>query len=166
MRLAAGSGLSTLANASTAAEAACAEALGALGNGGVDVAFVFFSGHDDFAIEIAEVAHKVLGPAALLGCSAQAVVGGSREVEDTPAVSVWAARLPATSILTFGVEFDSATGAFTGAPDLLPPGATVLMIADPLTFPVDRLLERFNDAHPGVNVIGGLASGALAPGAT
>jgi small ligand-binding sensory domain FIST len=164
MSLAIGAGLSTLDGALAAAEAACTEAGAALGDGDVQLAFLFFSAaYAPAAIEITEIAHKILAPRALLGCTAQAVIGGSREVEQAPAVAVWTARLPATSILTFGAEFDPET-SFSGFPAALPADATVLMLADPFTFPTDRLLAEINERTPGLQVLGGIASGAIGPG--
>jgi small ligand-binding sensory domain FIST len=39
-----------------------------------------------------------------------------------------------------------------------------LVLGEPFTFPADLLLEQMNDRHPGVPVIGGMASGGAMPG--
>src|SRR4030095_797886 len=42
--------------------------------------------------------------------------------------------------------------------------ASVLLLADPFTFPADSFLERLNAEQPGLPVVGGMVSGALEPG--
>lgn len=161
----AGAGISTVPDPVEAAEAACREALTEAGEGPVDLAFVFFSNeHSGAAVEMVEVAQKVLAPHALLGGSAQAVLAGSREIERSPAVSVWAARTPATAVTTFGAVFDRETGAVLGFPAEIPTGATAIMIVDPYTFPADDFLRLLNDERPELAIVGGMASGAPGPG--
>jgi small ligand-binding sensory domain FIST len=62
----------------------------------------------------------------------------------------------------------SEGGAFVGWPDELvgawPDGGTLLLLADPFSFPADYLLERINDEHRGTPVIGGMAGGGTVPG--
>jgi small ligand-binding sensory domain FIST len=167
MPLKAGAGLSTAPDPIAAVHAACAEARSGLGGAPADLAVVFFSSpHAGDAIEIATLVHTELAPGALLGSTAEAVVGGSREFARTPAVAVWAASLPATEVRTFGLEYAQTDdgGAFVGFPGDVPEGATVLLIADPYTFPADDLLHRLNEDRHGLRVIGGMASGAPMPG--
>src|ERR671933_34658 len=59
----------------------------------------------------------------------------------------------------------AALGQLGGWPDL-PDGdqASVLLLADPFTFPADSFLERLNEEQPGLPVIGGMVSGAAEPG--
>jgi small ligand-binding sensory domain FIST len=59
--------------------------------------------------------------------------------------------------------------AIEGIPDLSEseePGGPemVVLLSDPLTFPADALLEALSDEHPGLPVVGGIASGAQAVG--
>ena len=165
--LAIGAGLSTDPDPELAAQAAVEEARAALGGASCDLAFLFVSPHHLPAIERVVVAvHAMLRPRTLLGCSGMWVVGGAREVEDAPAVSIWAAHLPETAVIPFGLEYaetpDGAT--FLGWPDDVPPGATALALADPFTFPASEWLARLSDTHPELELIGGLASGGNAPG--
>ncbi len=102
------------------------------------------------------------GPIPLIGCVAEAVVGGSREVETGPAVSLWlAAELG--PVETFAMEFvrTPSGGAIAGyrfEPDQ--PGVH-LMLCDPFTFPADDLLAHLNEHVPGTVIMGGMASGGL-----
>ncbi|MEZ6094406.1 MAG: FIST N-terminal domain-containing protein [Pirellulaceae bacterium] len=40
----------------------------------------------------------------------------------------------------------------------------MLGLGDPFTFPMDLFLERINDEHPGMAVVGGMSSSVSAPG--
>jgi small ligand-binding sensory domain FIST len=130
-----------------------------------DLVAVFASPHHVGAFEdIATAVRGLLEPAVLLGASAVAVIGGPREVEDRPALSVFAARLPATILTPVHLEVVTTPDgpSMVGWPD--EPEGTLLLLADPFTFPADAFLERVNDDLPGLQVIGGLASAAMHPG--
>lgn len=109
-----------------------------------------------------------LGCDAVLGCTGESIVGGGREIERRPGLSLWAAHLPETHVRPFGIEVAAGPGGeprFRGAPDVGDASrAAALLLADPHSFPVDPWLEHFDVDHPGVAVIGGLASGGSAPG--
>ncbi len=118
-----------------------------------DLAVLFTSAsHRETIQEMADAIHQVLAPAALIGTTAVSVIGGPLEVEDRPALSLWAAaRCPARPVRL------QATEAPEGwAVDGLPVDAegTLLVFPDPYTFPSEVLLE----AGPAITVVGGLAS--------
>src|SRR2546428_5653828 len=100
-----GAGLSTSETAGEAAREAAREARGgALGLAEVDLAFLFLSpAHLDEAETAAEVVREELAPRHLLGCVAEGVVAGARELEEGPAVAVWAGALPGAEIECFPV---------------------------------------------------------------
>lgn len=163
-----GAHLSTDPDPVVAVRTAAAAAAERLGGGSCDLAFLFVSPHHLAAMPIALAAlYDALKPGALLGCSGIWIVGGDREVEDAPAVSIWAAHLPDTTVTPFALDYDQTPDgdAFLGWPDEIPDGATALAIADPFTFPADAWLAGLNERHPGLLVIGGLASGGGSPGA-
>jgi small ligand-binding sensory domain FIST len=59
-----------------------------------DLALLFIGpAHVDRAGEIADAVRALLRPRVLLGCTAATVVGPGREVEDGPALSLWAGSL-------------------------------------------------------------------------
>jgi len=103
------------------------------------------------------------GPLPLIGCVADRVVGGVREVESEPAVSLWLAG-GLGPVETFAMEFvRTASGGAYGGYRFGPGGAGVyLMICDPFTFPAGDLLAHLNEHVPGALVMGGIASGGLA----
>ena len=138
----------------------------------VDLAVVFASPHHAGAAqELLDHLHELVAPASLLGCVAEAVVGGAREVEETPGLSVWLAAFPG-EVETFHMSFvrTAAGGAFGGwrfePADPAAPVPVHIMVCDPLTFPADLLLQHLNQTLPGALVVGGMASGGRAPGST
>src|SRR5207245_4349009 len=136
-----------------------------------NLALVFASpDHAAFAQHILDGIHEVVSPSALIGCVAEAVIGGRREVEEGPAVSVWLGALPG-EVESFHMQFVPAESGsvFAGwrfdshdAEDR----SLTLMICDPFTFPIDPLLTHINRSIPGAVVIGGMASGGTEPGQT
>lgn len=107
---------------------------------------------------------------ALIGCTGEAIVGNGVEVEDEPAISLWLAHLPGAVVEPFALRFERTAegGTFVGWPENLtgawPQEAALLLLGEPYSFPADGLLERMNEDHPGVPMLGGMASGATAPG--
>jgi small ligand-binding sensory domain FIST len=161
-----GSALSTNANSLEAAEEALSRAHDPLGGEAPQLTLLFFSVHHLPLIDqIAEVAAKAAAPGTLLGCTAQAVVGDGREIEQGPALSVWTANLGAAVIEPFTIATaDTEDGPTTlGLPAIDAGTRAVILLGDPYTFPPD-VLEQLSDAAPGVPIIGGMASGGRGPG--
>lgn len=166
-RLAIGGGLATDPDPERAVEAACDQARASLRSRSCDLAFLFVSPHHvGHLAEIVGRIHTLLGPGTLLGCTGMWIVGGSREVEHSPAISLLAAHLPDTTVVPFALEYAETPDGetFLGWPDDVPADATALALADPFTFPASDWLARLADSHPGLEVIGGMASGGRAPG--
>jgi small ligand-binding sensory domain FIST len=157
----AGAALVLAADPRTAAAQAVDRAGAELGAAEPEFGVLFASAH--FLGAASELVATVAGRAGeipLIGCVAAGVIGGDREIEDEPAVSLWLAA-GCGPVETFGMEFvrTASGGAYGGY--RFGPGAHV-MISDPLTFPVDGLLTHLNERVPGATVIGGMASGGLA----
>src|SRR5438552_13094907 len=120
----AGAGLSTEPDPVAAVRSAASAAIATLEGASCDLAFMFVSPHHAAALPIAlAVAHEALKPGVLLGCGAIWIVGGAREVEDEPAVSIWAAHLPGAEIVPFALDYDQTPDgeSFLGWPDEIPP---------------------------------------------
>lgn len=141
------------------------------GSSGVDLAVVFAS--HEYAADWDDLARRVqerLPARLVLGCGTDGAIGCRQEVEEGPVLSVWTARLPGAhfSPIALGFERTPEGGAITGWSDELieawPDHATLLMLADPFTFPADYLLQRLNEDHPDTCIVGGMSSGAPAPG--
>ena len=112
--------------------------------------------------EIAATVERLLQPRCLIGAVAVAVMGHNREVESTPGISLWAAAGIGD---VEPVRLVASRGAWAGLPAQAAYGRrTLLVIPDPFTFPIDRFIDDIGESHPGLTVIGGLASGATFAG--
>jgi small ligand-binding sensory domain FIST len=163
-----GAGLSTSESTRDAARKAAREARGGkLGRAEVDLAFVFLSpAYLDEAEAAAEAVREELAPRHLLGCVAEGVVARVRELEEGPAVAVWAGVLPGAEIECFhtaAVQTEEGI-AVAGFPELEDPGLVVLLV-DPFTFPLGPFLTGLNEVHERVPLVGGIAAGGRRPGA-
>jgi small ligand-binding sensory domain FIST len=136
-----------------------------------DLVFLFLS--PNFAPDAERVADRLapwLGSALLVGCSAQGVAGGGREVEGEPAIALLAGVLPDVEIEARHVTQDwlrmpvaDAAGwrALLGV-ELDDPAFVV--IADPHSVRAEMLVRGLDVAHPGATKVGGIASGGQQPG--
>jgi small ligand-binding sensory domain FIST len=165
--LAFGAAVSTASDHQRALDEAIPAALHQL-DGPPDLAVCFFSmEHAAAAGGIALSLSERTGTSAIVGCTAQGVIGGGRELERTPGLAVWLARLPGVEVRPFRLEVVPVADGYgiTGWPELDPRApASVLLLADPFSFPADRFLERLNQDLPGVEVVGGMVSGATEAG--
>jgi small ligand-binding sensory domain FIST len=130
---------------------------------------VLFAGapHLPLSKWILSAVHDELDPANLIGCGAGGVVGAGREIEEGPGAVVWAASMPGAEINThhFRVEPGGDELELIGVPDELA-GDCLILLADPYTFSTEALLASLNESRPGLPVLGGLASAAVAGGGT
>jgi small ligand-binding sensory domain FIST len=163
------SGLSTLPDTAAAVSQVCEAAMSQLGVR-PDLAVVFVSSHH--VTQLAELANQMcdaIGSEALIGCTGESIIGGSREIEARPAISLWLAALPGTTVKLMHLVFDQTPegSVFTGWPSQMPEpwpqGAAMLLMGEPFSFPADELVRRLNEDHPGVPILGGMASGRVAP---
>jgi small ligand-binding sensory domain FIST len=159
------SALSEHPDPAQAAAEVTAEVLEQLGQ--VPELAVFFATppHRNAVGDIADVVRAVLGPVTLLGAAAVAVLGERREVEQTPGVSLFAARLgsPPVAVRLFA-ERTGDGWEIGGVPAAVADAGSMLLVADPFTFPVDALLDQLRRDRAGLAVVGGLASAATQPG--
>ena len=151
------------ADPAQAASRAVRQARAQLGDVPAALAVLFASDHFFGSAEtlVGAVAAES-GGLPLIGCVADAVVGGAREIESEPAVSLWLAA-GLGPVQTFGMEFvrTASGGAFGGYRFGAEPTGVHLMICDPFTFPAGDLLAHLNQHVGGALVMGGVASGGL-----
>jgi small ligand-binding sensory domain FIST len=131
-----------------------------------DLAVLFVTApHIELMAEIAGTVRTVLRPGALIGATASSVVGGPREVEDRPAISLWAGRVGPVAPVRMQTQRLNGGWALTGTPGRDDDSPRVLLLlTDPFSFPADGFLERLSQSAPELTVIGGMASAANAPG--
>lgn len=160
-----GAGLSVSPVAAEAAGEAARQARAGLEAAPVDLAFLFLSPeHFAESAEALEAVEAELAPANVLGCVAEGVVAGERELEAGPAAAVWAASLPGAEIETFhslAVGTDEGV-AVTSFPDL-DRADLVALLVDPFTFPAAGFLSKLNEEEDAAPVVGGLAAGGGEP---
>lgn len=135
-----------------------------------DLVVVFASTpHTGAAEDIVGALRSILRPTTLVGCTAVSIAGGAQEVEEAPALSALAVRFPAGVAHALPVRLevrpDGEGGAtLLGLPADVPAGSTLVLLADPFSFPADPVLGRLAEERPELLVLGGLASAARGPG--
>jgi small ligand-binding sensory domain FIST len=139
-----------------------------------DVAAVFASPqHRDAFGDMAAAINRMLRPGVFVGTTAVAVLGGSREVEDAPAIGLWAGRLAVRPRPVRLHATRTASGiALQGlSASTFEPGDALLLLADPFSLPVDAIIDalaafEMPEASEtlSVPVVGGMASAANTPG--
>ena len=122
----------------------------------------FVGAFDDFAFALG----NLLDPSILIGATAVAIIGGAHEVEEGPAVSLFAACMPDAQLTPVSLSLeDTPDGqAITGWPELDHDPGTLVLLTDPYSFPTDGFLRQLDELRPGLQVIGGAASAAHGPG--
>jgi small ligand-binding sensory domain FIST len=147
---------------------AAREAMG----GKIDIVFVFFTAHfSDSAPAMAETLWLELDAQSLVGCSAEGVIGGDREIERTPGLALLVGRAPGVRVHPFQISGQKAWREVLTDGDALRSrfGVTaesraIIGFGDPFTTPVTQLLPALDAAAPGVPLVGGMASSAHQPG--
>lgn len=137
----------------------------------IDLALAFFSPvFGPAAGDLQRQLAQRLRPGVLLATGGEALVGMGRELEQANGLSLWTAHLPDVRLHPMHLRLhqtpDGAT--FTGWPtdlrDTWPADSSMLLLADPFSFPADLLVQRLNDDQPGIPVVGGMSSGGDTPG--
>lgn len=125
-----------------------------------DIAVVFVTRpHLESLADIVDVVSAILDPAVLIGTTATAVIGGPSEVEDAPGISVFAGRTGEAEAVRLEVVRSPDGTAVVGMPDGAAVGRrTLLLLADPYSFPTEAFVQASNAQYPNLTVIGGMAS--------
>ena len=136
------------------------------------IAFVS-SEHSPRFDALPELLRQEFDGAFLFGCCAIGVIGGGREVEDRPALSLTGALLPGVRIKGTHLDAAQVPPAFAESrvwEELLRMTAnqqpSFLMLADPYSFETEAYLRGLDRVYPLAPKIGGLASGARQVGGT
>lgn len=131
-----------------------------------DLVWVFVTGNHAGALDdVTRAASQVLKPRTLVGAASSGVIGGRREVEDAPGVVVCAIRCGAVTPVRLRAARMERGWSVGGMPASGTEGdRTLLLVADPHTFPADGLLAHLGDHASGLTVVGGLVSGVLGRG--
>ncbi len=124
-----------------------------------DLLTAFISAHYGAALPaVAARLRREFQGGLLLGCSAQSVIGGGREVEDGPGLSLTGAVLPDVELRAFHCPDDRAV-----SPEV-PSDSDFLLLGDPFSEHLDEWIDAFDRDYPGRTKMGGIASGGHQPG--
>ena len=137
-----------------------------------DLVMVFAAGYSESSWAVFVTELRVAFPeATILGSSAGGVVGGGREIERGPAISVTVASLPDVAIVGFHHDGELAASVAEAAhgwherlglePEHQP---AFLVFPDPYSCDPIQLLSGLDRAYPSSVKLGGLASGGEGPG--
>lgn len=154
--------LSTESDTGKAAGDLADEVQAKLGPASIDLACLFFSAHHAVRADLLTASiSQVLRPRFLLGCSGEGIIAGGEELETTPAVTLWAASLPDVMLDPIRASFSPTQDQFrlSDWPAFNGEDASLLVLADPFTTPVQEVLSLLDERYPGVKAIGGLAGG-------
>jgi small ligand-binding sensory domain FIST len=161
-----------ISDAERAADAVDAVVEGLRGGvGAVDVAFAFYTSHHLEQLPgLLPKLRKELGATVLIGASAEGVIGGDREIERSPGLSLLGGNLPGVAIQPIRVGVDdwrgllSDTDAFRARFGCTDATRAFIGMADPFSTPMNQLLQSLDMLAPRTPLIGGLASGGRSPG--
>lgn len=127
--------------------------------------------HEKSYKKIHQAVSKQFPSAFLIGCSGGGIIGGNKEVESEPAISLMVAHLPNVKIHPFRVadeelpDLDGSPKAWHKVigvePDVDP---QFVILSDPFSIQIENFVRGMDYAYPKSVKIGGLASGAMAPG--
>ena len=134
-----------------------------------DLAFVFVTHHHTTEPGFGRQLYAALGSRVLVGCTAESVASNGHEYENGPAIAIWAACLPGCGVDAFHIAFERTLDGLlaTGAPSaeaVTSDSRAAFLLGDPFSCSVDSMLAHFGAEFPGLPVLGGMASGASAPG--
>lgn len=119
----------------------------------------------DAAPEILAAVREETGVEHLLGASANSVIAGGEEFEDSLSMSLGLYSLPGATLQTVHFsqrQVEEWNGGGYWHLESRQTAETVnswLVFADPFSLDSDRWLRQWNDAFPGIPTLGGLASG-------
>jgi small ligand-binding sensory domain FIST len=139
-----------------------------------DLLIAFVSRHHAARFDaVSELLHREFENAFLFGCCASAVIGGGREIEDQPGISLTAAILPGVKFR--GLHLDAAqvppvyaaTRIWEDTVHLTASQQpSFLILADPFSFETEVFVRGLDRVFPHSVKVGGLASGARQVGGT
>jgi len=137
-----------------------------------DLVFLFLAAeHAGRAEEALAAVRSALGEPHVLGCGAGGVIGGGREFEHVPAISLLAGRIPGAAVHGFHLDAgalpdpDGPPRAWHEAVGISPADdPAFVLVGDPFSLPAERLLAGLDFAYPDSVKVGGLASGAQREG--
>ena len=109
----------------------------------------------------------------LVGSSGEGILGSGREMEGKPGFSLLLLHLPGATVTATPISPARVEEAAVGGPKVWQKATGFgpekkpkawFLLADPFSFPVERWMQQWNEAWPGVPAFGALASGLPSAG--
>jgi len=116
--------------------------------------------------DVAAAVRTVLSPTVVIGCVSDWVLGNSTEVEGGAGIALWAGLTGPVTPLTVPATDRFGSAVVDAISETPFPPRGVVILGDPLTFPVEDWLDRVAARHPGLPVAGGLVTSTVGPGLT
>jgi small ligand-binding sensory domain FIST len=146
-------------------------------SGAIDLLVLFLTPeYQDDAQQLSRALRLALSPRVLLGCTCEGVIGGDREIEREPAISILTGSLPGVTLAPFHIGMEEwerlldendpsklKRSLALGSEDRSPTRAYIVL-ADPFTTPIAELMQSLDDLTPGAPTLGGMCSGAQQAG--
>ncbi len=164
--------ISDAPRANDALEQVLAPALAGLEGADPDLALLFVSDHHRAEhASIADELRKRWPQSLLLGCSARSVIGGGRELEECPGLSLSVSVLPDVRLQPFHISSDE-TPVPKGEKGRLgeslgisrEPEPHFILLADPFTCDAESVISALDASYPESIKIGGIVSGGTQAG--
>lgn len=111
---------------------------------------------------ITAAVRELLEPRTLLASTAVSVIGGPQEIEERPAIALWAGNPGLTTPVRLAAAPAADGWDISGMPDELAPTESriLVLLADPATVPIEAVVDALALRFPAITVVGGLASTA------
>ncbi len=121
--------------------------------------------HKEGFREASALVGSEFGSSLLLGCTARSIIGGGREVEHGPGLSLAAGILPGVTLRPFHFEAgDLPTAEVLRSRMAGNDTPHFLLLSDPFSFDVEPFVRGLDAAFPESQKVGGVASSGVAPG--
>lgn len=136
-----------------------------------DLAIVFASHHHGPEFDdVLSAIHGGLSARNLIGCTGESIIGPDREIEQAPALAVWVACMPGVKILPFCIDQNDLE-SFASADEwqdrlgVSPEDdPSFVVLPEPYSIDVGACLQGLGESYDHPITVGGVASGANAPG--
>lgn len=132
-----------------------------------DLVVWFATAHHIGAFEdIHSALQSLLNAHAVIAATSVSAIGGETEIEDAPGLSIFAAVLPDNDLDVMRLEAVQTLDGLevAGWSDATDAAHTLLLLADPFSFPVDLALRSAEERYPQLLIVGGNASAGSRPG--
>ena len=138
-----------------------------LGGQAPDLVVLFASPHyRDSMVRLPSLVRERFPGARLLGCTGGGIIGGGREIEHRPALSLTAGVLPGVLLQPFHFDLDELPSSPAAWHKVVDPRSdpAFLVLPEPFSCDIEQLISGLDAAYPTARKVGGVASGGRGAG--